>query len=364
MLTTDPSRNGWRQEAEEAARQYRLWRAGVLRRSLSEFFEEERRALPPLLAGEPGFRFDPDRVPWVGQGNGGTKKGEVVGRLASLARGQPGEAPGPDYPEEEGVTAGELLELLGEEFELDRVEEEKGVEPGDPRWEVTRTGPKGSLARRQTLSANLRRRAGEGRPTLGSFRPLDRRFYTCVEEENAAGVAVLAMRDVSASTGGRASILARSFFFWTLAILRKSFPEVEAVFVVHHVRAKEVGEAEFFAWEAGGGTRCSSAYRLAKRLVEERFAPRGIPVYAFHLSDGDNLPSDNADCLALAAGLARRCRFFAYVEVAEGSFSRPTLARLYARLSGGPVTTLIRGPADLYPALRKIFGQWKRPGGS
>jgi uncharacterized sporulation protein YeaH/YhbH (DUF444 family) len=45
-----------------------------------------------------------------------------------------------------------------------------------------------------------------------------------------------------------------------------------------------------------GGTKCSSAYELAKDIIATKYDPNMYNIFAFHFSDGDTF-SDEEECV-------------------------------------------------------------------
>jgi len=70
--------------------------------------------------------------------------------------------------------------------------------------------------------------------------------------------------------------------------LRTKYQDVEIVFITHHSEAQEVDEETFFHLGESGGTKVSSAYKLAHDIVEERYDPQRWNIYPFHFSDGES----------------------------------------------------------------------------
>lgn len=355
--------------AEADRERHRRRLAEALRQNLPQLVAEEgvvlaagerRVRLPIRVLAEPRLRFDPAYGQYVGQGSGRTGKGQVLALACPDGVGcGPGNQPGPDHYEEVETTLEELTALLYEDLGLANLEPRPGGGPaqGDPWWDLGRMGPRGALDRRRTLLANLVRHARAGRPVLGPFDRADLR-YRRPREDNAPSLraAVFAMMDTSGSMGAGERYLARAFFFWALRLLRQKYGEIEVVFIAHHAAAREVTEAEFFSRGPGGGTRCSSAYRLALEIIKARYPPSLYNLYSFHLSDGDNLPSDNIACLRLVEELLAVCHQFAYGEVAGPCPKAGTLGHLYRQIQQpGLVTFFLQEKADLYPALRSCF---------
>ena len=109
--------------------------------------------------------------------------------------------------------------------------------------------------------------------------------------------------------------IARSFSFGWSVFLRTKYEQVEIAFIAHHTEAKEVTEEAFFTKGESGGTICSSAYRYALKIIDNRYPPHRYNIYPFHFSDGDNLTSDNERCVRLVKELIERCNLFGYCEV-------------------------------------------------
>ena len=74
-------------------------------------------------------------------------------------------------------------------------------------------------------------------------------------------------------------------------------------------------EQDFFALSNDGGTRCSSAYKVALEHVWEHHQAKSWNVYVFHFSDGDNLPHDNAVCKTLVQELLGLCNMVGYGQI-------------------------------------------------
>ncbi|MGB9885671.1 MAG: DUF444 family protein [Moorellales bacterium] len=301
----------------------------------------------------PGLTFDPWRTPWAGQGGGGTRKGEVLGVVLPDGPGPPGSLPGEEVFDQEWEAEEEALSPLLMGLELDCRRQTETPSPVGEAWEIVGRGPKGGLDRRRTLQTHLRRRAREGRKGPGPLAVGDLRFRRPQDDpESGPGGVWLAAADCSGSVGRPERRLIRLFFWWWLRWLRHCCPRAETVFILHHTQARMVTEAEFFARAGSGGTRCSSAYRLARQILEAGYRDQ-TERYLVHLSDGDNLPSDNPECLELIRALLAQGVSVAYGEVGERLTGRPGLGRLYGELkAAGLILFPLRRPADVYPAVR------------
>jgi uncharacterized protein len=316
----------------------------------------------------PRFRFDRGRKKHAGQGQGDSKVGDVVGQEPGGQQGQgpgkgkqAGDVPGIDYYEAE-ITVDELAALVFEDLGLPFLKP-KGhaiVESEDVRFdEVRKTGPMSNLDKRRTIRENLMRNAKSGRAGFGGLKNDDLRFKTWErhvrEESNAV---VIAMRDVSGSMGEFEKYITRSFYFWMVRFLRTKYHNVKIVFITHHTEAKEVEEQAFFELGESGGTRVSSAYKLALELIEARYDPQRWNIYPFHFSDGDNWgDADNQRCVRLVHQLIERSSVFGYGEIQEYSYgSATTLMSAFSAIKDERfIPVVIRNKAEVYPALRKFF---------
>jgi len=311
------------------------------------------------------FRFDPDAGKQVGQGQGGTRVGDVVGRVGQgQGPGQgsrAGDQPGIDYYEAE-VTVDELAELIFEDLELPNLEEKRlrELESETVRFtDIRKHGPFANLDKKRTIRQNIVRNAKLGNPHFGRLKNDDLRFKTWERDvKRESNAVVIAMMDVSGSMGPFEKYVSRAFYYWMVRFLRTRYDHVEIRFIAHHTEAKEVTEEEFFTRGESGGTRASSAYELALTLIDQQFPPDSWNIYPFHFSDGDNWPSDNDLCRKLAEELLARCNLFGYGEIRQGRYAyQSTLMHTLERINHPKlVTVTITEKSDVYPALRKFFG--------
>jgi sporulation protein YhbH len=320
------------------------------------------------------FRFDHRKRKQVGQGDGKTRVGDVIGRESQPGQGQGGSGPagregGADYYEAE-VDIDELAALIFEDLQLPFLEEKakRAVQSKTTRFnEIRRTGVMANLDKRRMILENIKRNARDTRAArFGNVRKEDLRFKTWEEDHRyESNAVVMALMDVSGSMGEFKKYIARSFFFWMVRFLRTKYDNVEIVFISHHTEAKEVTEEQFFTQGESGGTVVSSAYQLALDIIRERFRPADWNIYPFHFSDGDNYYSDNEEAVRLADELITTCNLFGYGEIGEEGTSG------YRRSSGALLSIFndrlkrrerfigvrIDDKEDVYPALKQFFGR-------
>ena len=329
--------------------------------------------VPMRALDEYKFRFDYRKRKHVGQGDGKTRVGDVIGREGQTGQGpgtgQGGQGGGGEYYEAE-VNIDEIAALIFEDLHLPFLEEKakKAVESKTTRFnEIRRTGVMANLDKRRMILENIKRNAREqGKARFGDVKKEDLRFKTWEEtlkyESNAV---VLSLMDVSGSMGEFKKYIARSFYFWMVRFLRTKYDNVEIVFISHHTEAREVSEEQFFTQGESGGTVVSSAYQLALDIIRDRYRPSDWNIYPFHFSDGDNYYSDNEEAVRLADELIATCNLFGYGEIGEEGASS------YRRSSGALLSIFndrlkqkdrfvgvrIDDKEDVYPALKQFFGK-------
>ncbi|MBU7005431.1 sporulation protein YhbH [Peptococcaceae bacterium DYL19] len=308
------------------------------------------------------FRFNRNKQKYVGQGDGDTKQGDVLGQDSSSqgpGKGPgAGSEPGMDYYEAE-ITVDELAELIFEDLGLPNLKEKKQQELISESFQfrdVRKKGIMSNIDKRRTIMESIRRNAVDGTGEI-AIKPDDLRFKTWDQDiRYQSNAVVIAMMDTSGSMGPFEKYIARSFFFWMVRFLRTKYQNVNILFLAHHTAAKEVSEEEFFTKGESGGTRCSSVYELALEIIQTRYSPEDYNIYPFHFSDGDNLPSDNGKCLELVRKLLDFCNIFGYGEIEGLYYNSSSLMSVYRKINDEKFTSvLIKDKTGVYPALKTFF---------
>lgn len=317
--------------------------------------------LPIRSLEEYHFRYNQNKQKHVGQGDGKTKQGDILGSDRSKGPGKgpgAGSEPGADYYEAE-ITVDELAELIFEDLGLPNLHEKKQQELVTESYQfrdIRKKGIMSNIDKRRTLLESIKRNVKAGLDEKNII-PDDLRFKTWDEDiRMQSNAVVIAMMDTSGSMGPFEKYIARSFFFWMVRFLRTKYQNVNIVFLAHHTEAKEVTEKEFFTKGESGGTRCSSAYNLALDIIKQRYDPEDYNIYPFHFSDGDNLPSDNEKCIELVKKLLTVCNIFGYGEI-EGLYYNPSsLMTVFKKIIDPKFTSvLIKDKTGVYPALKAFF---------
>lgn len=316
------------------------------------------------------FRFNYNKQKHAGQGDGASKQGDIIFSEPKSGQEQgkgAGDEPGVDYYEAD-ITVDELAEMIFEDLGLPNLEQKKKPEMASDTPEfrdIRKKGISSNIDRKRTIMEAIKRKAMKGEGGALAITPEDLRFKTWeVTYKYESNAVVLAMMDTSGSMGPFEKYIARSFFFWMVRFLRTRYNNVHIVFLAHHTEAKETTEEEFFTKGASGGTRCSSAYKLALEVIEKRYSPSDFNIYAFHFSDGDNLSSDNENCVRLIKKLLQVCNMVGYGEIEGPYYYTSTLRNALKKIRDEKFTCVtVKDKGGVYAALKEFFSLTSGPGG-
>jgi uncharacterized sporulation protein YeaH/YhbH (DUF444 family) len=126
----------------------------------------------------------------------------------------------------------------------------------------------------------------------------DKRFRQYKEIKTPSSNAlIIYARDGSGSMGAEKCEIVSDMCWWIDVWIKRFYKRVERMFVWHDNNAMEVDEDKFYRYRQGGGTTCSSAFKLISQQFENRFPPRNWNIYVFYFTDGDNWDDDNNDLL-------------------------------------------------------------------
>ncbi|WP_100398069.1 sporulation protein YhbH [Bacillus sp. FJAT-44742] len=320
--------------------------------------------IPIRSLDEYKIRYNYDKNKHVGQGDGDSEVGDVVAREPGSGQKAPGKGDqagdqaGEDYYEAE-VSIVELENLLFSEMELPNLQEkeEDNIVIEDIEFnDIRKQGLMGNIDKRRTILSAIKRNAMDGKPGINPIHNDDLRFKTWNEKIRPESKAVvIAMMDTSGSMGRWEKFMARSFFFWMARFLRTKYETVEIEFIAHHTEAKIVTEDDFFSKGESGGTICSSAYRKALEVIDQKYNPERYNIYPFHFSDGDNLTSDNARCLNHIQELMELSSMVGYAEVNQ-YHRHSTLMSSYKNIEDERFRYFIlKQKGDIFEALKWFF---------
>jgi uncharacterized sporulation protein YeaH/YhbH (DUF444 family) len=319
--------------------------------------------VPVRLLEHYRFRLREGR-PQQGVGQGKVKPGDVLGQPdAEPGNGQKGaggtERGGIELMLEFKVD--DIIDWLWEELHLPNLQARGGAVE-DAEWKREgwdRRGARSRLDRRRSLKEATKRRALE--PGAPAFRDEDLRYRQLVRRRQPATRAVVFfLLDVSGSMTERDRQLAKTFFFWVAAGLRREYHALDIVFVAHTTEAWEFSEADFFNVAGSGGTVTSSGLAKVREIADSRFNPAGCNVYLFYASDGDNAVDDRAQARQELEAVARSARYCGYLEISPNVVRtvRTEALRLFdeAAAVGLPVGRFpVTAPDDIADAVRHFF---------
>lgn len=255
----------------------------------------------------------------VGQGEG--EPGDIIAREDPDGQGAhgAGSEQGQDIYEEE-VDVEEIIEMMLEDLNLPWLEEkEKTVEIETEETvfqDIAERGLPANIDKRRTIKENIKRNALKGKLRIGGFGLDDLRYRVWEQvKERHSNAAVLLLMDRSGSMTSERKYVVKSFFWWMVKFIEKKYKNVELVFIAHDTDAREVGEENFFTISESGGTMVSSAFKLAKQIIDDRFPPSTWNNYVFSFSDGDNWPEDNDRCIESVKEILPLCQAVGYGEV-------------------------------------------------
>jgi uncharacterized protein len=308
------------------------------------------------------FRLRTDTEP-QGVGQGAAKPGDLLG--PANAGSKPG-GKGAGGTERGGAElllefkVNDIIEWMWEELKLPNLQPRVG-QSEEAEWKREgwdRRGARSRLDRRRSLKESVKRRALE--PSAPSFIDEDLRFRQLTRRRQPAlRAAVFFLLDVSASMTDADRQLAKTFFFWVAAGLRREYRSLDIVFVAHTTDAWEFGESDFFKVAGSGGTVASAGLRKVHEIMQSRFDPATCNVYLFYASDGDNAMDDREPARAALESIAKLARYSGYVEITSGLRSTQSeTARLFDELArngslGGRCS--IKDPNDVVAAVRHFF---------
>lgn len=232
--------------------------------------------------------------------------------------GEPGNEKGDKVFEAE-VSIDELVDILLEELNLPWMEPNNASEIEVENEEFSSIERKGILPNldiKRTLIANLKRNAARGTPEVKDFHDSDFRYKVWEnEKEFHSNAAVYMMMDRSASMDKEKTDIAKTFYFWMVQFLKRRYKNVELVFIAHDSEAFICSEEDFFKVSASGGTKCSSAFKLAYEHMKNNHPPSSYNNYVFEFSDGDNWGDDNLIVLDYVLKMLPMVRAIGYGEI-------------------------------------------------
>ena len=193
--------------------------------------------------------------------------------------------------------------------------------------------------------------------------PVDLRYNNFSKKPSPISQAVVFfIMDVSASMTQEHKDLAKRFFMLLNLFVSRKYKRVDCIFIKHHIQAIECSEDDFFNNRENGGTIVSSAFKLAKEIIDDRYSPNEWNLYFSQASDGDNWDHDNEELLnIISTDILPITQYFSYIQVGQkrhGYYNSGNLLQEYEKLLAihkNIVTKHIEQQSDIYPVFREIF---------
>ena len=271
----------------------------------------------------PHFRHGQKGSGGTGQGDGEVGQPIGKGQDEGDGKGEAGNEPGRHIREVE-ISLDELADMLAQELELPNIvpKGKDSIKSKKDRYTTIRsTGPNSLRHFKRTYKRAIKRQIASSeydpdRPVIIPLREDEQfRSWKTVPDPQA-NAAIIYMMDVSGSMTDEQKEIVRIESFWIDTWLKKQYDGVERRYIVHDAVGHEVDEDTFYRTRESGGTRISSAYTVAKRIIDRDFPPADWNIYCFQFSDGDNWGEDNSECLEiLTENILTVCNLFCYGQV-------------------------------------------------
>ena len=325
------------QKIEKDVQRFRKLVRGKIKSNLSKYIGRGEMigkkgndlvSIPMPSINLPQFRYGQKGSGGVGVGPG--KPGQPL-TPPEDGEGEPhaGDTPGQHILEVE-MSLEELAAILGEELGLPHIEprgKKNIVTEKEKYTSIRNVGPESLRHFKRTYRQALKRQISTG--TYQPNNPIvipereDKRYRSWKEFPKPEAMAcIVYMMDVSGSMADEQKEIVRIESFWLDTWIKSHYKGIERVYIIHDAAAHEVDEHTFFHTRESGGTKISSAYELANKIIDKRYPMSEWNLYAFHFSDGDNVPDDNKKCIELLGKeLLPKLNLFGYgqVESAYGS---------------------------------------------
>ncbi len=197
-------------------------------------------------------------------------------------------------------------------------------------------------------------------PFIDTF---DLRYNHHIKVAKPSSQAVMfCVMDVSGSMNQNMKDMAKRFFLLLYLFLRRNYKKIDVVFIRHHTSAKEVDEQEFFYSRETGGTIVSSALKLMREIMVERYPAEEWNIYGAQASDGDNWNDDSPLCQQLLhESIMPFVQYFAYIEITprEHQALWDAYEGVQDEWPGVFAMQQIIDAGDIYPVFRELFARKK-----
>lgn len=299
--------------------QFRDVVSGKIRKSLKKFIKSGQIFKNRGKNGKISINIPRIDIPHIvfgenkgGVGRGKGDKGDVIGKDDN--GDQQGSKAGQD--DAEGITINlsleEVLKFMQNELSLPDLKPKENGTFEDIKIKynnISLVGPDSLRHTRRTMLQALKRLCSTGeinnlyeipgfKDKVKLLTPInsDKRFRQYKEIKSPSSNAlIIYARDGSGSMDNFKCDIVSDMCWWIDVWIRRFYKRVERMFVWHDNNAMEVDEEKFYKYRMGGGTTCSSAFKLISQQFENKFQPKNWNIYVFYFTDGDNWGEDNSE---------------------------------------------------------------------
>lgn len=147
-----------------------------------------------------------------------------------------------------------------------------------------------------------------------------RHKYPEITKEYEKNAVVAFIRDVSGSMRKPKRELVERVFTPLDWYLQGKYDEAKFIYIAHDSEAWEVDREDFFGIKSSGGTKISSAYALAKEILDSNYPWSEWNRYVFAAGDGENRRNDSEEeVIPLMEDIS--VNLHGYLEVTPGRFA-------------------------------------------
>ena len=314
----------------------------------------------------PQFRYGNKNSGGVGVGPG--QPGQPLTPAQGDGEPRAGEDPGGHILEVD-LTMEELAEILGEELALPRIQPrgKKNITTDKAKYtSIRNVGPESLRHFKRTYKRALKRQIASNTydPRAPRIIPVreDKQYRSWKETPRPDSVAcIIYMMDVSGSMTDEQKEIVRIEAFWIDTWIKAHYTGVDTVYIIHDAIAHEVDQHTFYHTRESGGTKISTAYEMANRIIDQRYSPTDWNIYAFHFSDGDNWSADDTRlCVdVLKNEIIPAVNQFAYGQVESPYGSGQFIKDLREHLGGNERMALseIADKDGIYTSIKDFLGK-------
>lgn len=171
--------------------------------------------------------------------------------------------------------------------------------------------------------------------------------------ENSEAVFIV-MMDNSGSMGTFEKHIGRSVITWNKLFLEDKYVNVEMEYITHNTEAKSVSENQFFNESESGGTIASSTYVKCLEIINSKDY-KNKDIYVMHVSDGDNLTSDNRRVENYLYDILNKVVQFQYIEPNQYNRTSTILGGLRGVNNEKFIKTVIKDKNHVMRAIQNAF---------